>query len=459
MRFLSDSINYKRGLPLYELYLANTYYIQDDLDNAYALYNSSILHSIEINDSNLIAEGIAGLADILMQNNKLDSAKYQIYKALSITEKLELHRTSMLLYDDLANIYKIEKMPDSAMFCFQKAEQAAGLCNNPIGKLVSNINIRYLHYLSDPSIDFIAELKECHQKILDMGFIRVYISIGKEFANLLYKKKDYKNAFILYSEMNRLSDSLKITEQMRKVVKVEADYIIMKKELENQKLQHKTEVQYLKLKNRKIVILFIGCILLVSIILLYNIFRKYEIIKQNIKTIKEQERKIFDQEMALLEKEKEKVEQKLELQEKELSGKIMQIYHHNELLKKIIEELDGIRSLSILKGAQQKKFNLKIQSVINQLKLSSNDQMWNEFEKSFAETNPGFLSKLSEKYPDLTPNEIKLCVFLALNLRTKEISVITQQSIKSINVARTRLRRKLNLDNTNTNLCVFLKQI
>ena len=70
MRFLSDSINYKRGLPLYELYLANTYYIQNDLDNAYTLYNRSILHSKEINDSNLIAEGIAGLADILMQSIK-----------------------------------------------------------------------------------------------------------------------------------------------------------------------------------------------------------------------------------------------------------------------------------------------------------------------------------------------------------------------------------------------------
>ena len=365
----------------------------------------------------------------------------------------------MLLFDDLANIYKIENMPDSALLCFQKAEQAARLCNNPIGKLVSNINIRYLNYLSDSTIDFIAELKESHQKMMEMGFIRVYISVGKEFANLLYKKKDYKNAFILYSEMNHLSDSLKITEQMRKVVKVEADYIIMKKELDNQKLQHKTEVQYLKLKNRKIIILFICSILLVSIILLYNIFRKYQTIKQNIKTIKEQERRIYDQEMVLLQKEKEKIEQKLELQEKELSGKVMKIYHHNELLKTVVDELNDIRKIHSEKGNTRKQVSTKIHSLINQLKLSSNKQMWQEFENSFNDANPGFLSRLSEKYPDLTPNEIKLCVFLSLNLRTKEISVITQQSIKSINVARTRLRKKLNIDNTKTNISTFLKQI
>jgi len=459
IRLLSDSINYKRGLPLYELYLGLTYYIQDDLDKASALYKSSITHSKEINDSALIAEATAGLADILMQNNKLDSAKHQIFKALNITKKLKSYRTSMLLYDDLANIYKMENMPDSALLCFQKTEEAAQLCNNPLGKLVSKLNIHYLQYLSDPSIDFIAELRNCHQKILEMGFIRVYISIGKEFANLLYKKKDYKNAFNLYSEMNHLSDSLKVTEQMRKAVKVEADYILTKKELENHKLQHKTEVQYLKLKSRKIIILFIGCILVISIILLYNIFRKYKTIQEHVKTIKVKSQKIQIQQRILLEKEKEVIENKLKSQERELSGKMMKIYHHNQLLSKITVDLKEIIDIQNSKGNNKKTVSKKVQALINQLNLSPNNDMWKEFEKSFTETNPGFLERLSKKHPDLTPNELRLCIFLVLNLRTKEISVITQQSIKSINVARTRLRKKLELDNSKINLSVFLKTI
>ena len=49
------------------------------------------------------------------------------------------------------------------------------------------------------------------------------------------------------------------------------------------------------------------------------------------------------------------------------------------------------------------------------------------------------------KYNDLTQNERKLCAFISMNLNTQEISSITLQSVNSINVAKTRLRKKYRL--------------
>lgn len=69
-----------------------------------------------------------------------------------------------------------------------------------------------------------------------------------------------------------------------------------------------------------------------------------------------------------------------------------------------------------------------------------------------------FMKKLKALGFKLSTNEIKLCSFLHLNLSTKEISKITNQSTRSIEVARYKLRKKLNLG-SNDNLNLFLSSL
>lgn len=92
------------------------------------------------------------------------------------------------------------------------------------------------------------------------------------------------------------------------------------------------------------------------------------------------------------------------------------------------------------------------------LKGCMNQNLWKEFEVHFNETNPGFYASLTNKYPELSQNEIRLCAFLKLNLNTKEIAMITQRSSKSIEVMRSRIRQKMNLQRDN-NLFLFLSQL
>ncbi|MCK6692317.1 MAG: hypothetical protein L6Q97_09460, partial [Thermoanaerobaculia bacterium] len=50
------------------------------------------------------------------------------------------------------------------------------------------------------------------------------------------------------------------------------------------------------------------------------------------------------------------------------------------------------------------------------------------------------------QFHDLTPNEQKLCALLRLNLSTKEISNLMSISLRGVEIARYRLRKKLGLD-------------
>jgi DNA-binding NarL/FixJ family response regulator len=100
----------------------------------------------------------------------------------------------------------------------------------------------------------------------------------------------------------------------------------------------------------------------------------------------------------------------------------------------------------------------KIDGLIRELQLNQKDNSWKEFEVYFEQVHEEFYNKLKSKFPDLSPNEKKLCAFIRLNLATKEICSLTQQSPKSIEVARTRLRQKLNLTR-DENLNSFISSI
>ena len=95
-------------------------------------------------------------------------------------------------------------------------------------------------------------------------------------------------------------------------------------------------------------------------------------------------------------------------------------------------------------------------------KLNSSISQFNrtneEAEKMIDELNSGFISKLAEAYPDLSNSEMRLASLLKIGMSSKEISLILSMEPKSVDMARYRLRKKLNLSG-NDNLCDFLGKI
>jgi DNA-binding CsgD family transcriptional regulator len=124
----------------------------------------------------------------------------------------------------------------------------------------------------------------------------------------------------------------------------------------------------------------------------------------------------------------------------------------NELINNVSEKL--IKS----KLAFKKENQTIIEEIIRDLQSTTEDDVWTEFEIRFQQVHNDFYNKLNEKVPNLTANEKKLCAFLRLNMSTKEISAITYQSVNSITVARSRLRKKIGLE-TDESLISFLESI
>ncbi len=65
------------------------------------------------------------------------------------------------------------------------------------------------------------------------------------------------------------------------------------------------------------------------------------------------------------------------------------------------------------------------------------------------------MKRLKDLYPTLSPNELRLCAYLRLNMTTKDIAQILNISIRGVEISRYRLRKKLGIEG-DTNLIDFM---
>ena len=151
---------------------------------------------------------------------------------------------------------------------------------------------------------------------------------------------------------------------------------------------------------------------------------------------KAQQEQLSAQAMELAEKEKVILKSEVKHHQKQLTMNTVNLLKQGHLLQTISEDIKELAQHSDEEG---KKI---IKSLLIKINDKSSEHLWSEFEVTFEKVHSGFYNKLSEKIPDISLREKRLCAFLKMNMSTKEISSITLQSPNSIDVAKHRLRKK-----------------
>ena len=176
--------------------------------------------------------------------------------------------------------------------------------------------------------------------------------------------------------------------------------------------------------------------------------------KQQDKLIEENNRLL---EIAALENEKqlmqlrnEQLSQDVDAKNKELAVSTLSLIKKDELLAIIKEDL---------KKTAETNDGKSLKSVISSINSSiSKDNTWNTFKEAFDSVDKDFLKKIKTAHPTLTSSDLKLCAYLRLNLSSKEIAPMLNISIRSVEIKRYRLRKKMNLPHE-TGLVEYLLSI
>ncbi len=132
--------------------------------------------------------------------------------------------------------------------------------------------------------------------------------------------------------------------------------------------------------------------------------------------------------------ENEKLQLDIENKNRELAVSTMSMIKKNQFLNKIKNDL---------KKADSNQLISKVIKTID--KNLNNEDDWKFFQEAFNNADTEFLKKIKSVHKELTKNDLKLCAYLRLNLSSKDIAPLLNISLRSVEIKRYRLRKKMKL--------------
>ena len=240
-----------------------------------------------------------------------------------------------------------------------------------------------------------------------------YLSLYQQLLQVSIHLEDSQSAYRYYNLFTSLNDSIRELSISEKVYEIESKYQLTQKESEIIIFQQKSVIE---LRKRQIIIFLTSIfILLILIVVLYLSLRAKNLLK-NVKIV-----------------------------ELENATKNKEILHNTMLLSK--RNQDANNFLNELDELNKDLSSINLIALQKRIRTSSKiEDSWYEYLTAFTKINPNFNENLYSRNIVLTTSEKRLCALVAQGLTIGEISNIINIAPSSVSKARTRLRKKLELD-------------
>ena len=458
---IATKIDDQAGLANAYINYGKVLYSLDNQDIASEYYFRALKVGEEIHDEEIIATAWNYVATSYISIGNYAKAREYLLKAIELNRKNKNNNLLAANYNNIGLVFNaIEDHATALEYYFMSLEINQQLGNSDwISNNYGNIGMTYRNMGNPKAVDYFYKRIELKTALKDIGgvasgymmlgdyyvFVKDYpeaianINTGLALAledksyslasdglknlslsyNSLGNYKEAYNAQVLY---NAMLDSTNKNALSKMVVKLELQHHYEKQmRVESLKQLHQKQRNYI-----------IGSGLVAILVILGLLF-----LNQREKVKRTQ-------------LEKELLEDKLDHKNRELTTNMLYLLRKNELIECISDKLIDLR-----KNLKKENQHV-IQQVISDLRLNLDNNVWEEFEVRFQDVHGSFYDNLQHEFPDLTVGEKRLCAFLRMDMSSKEVSAITGQSVSSIEVARTRLRKKLGISNTQVGLSQFL---
>lgn len=433
----SLQINYKEKLPHCYNNLGVVYYSRSDFIQALEYFTKAFHLFEEINDTLDMALSMGNVGSVYLKLKDYDLAKSYYLRAIDLYDFLGDDDGLALSLMQIAEIFLNKNKPDSALAYLNRSDELyidlkrniRGPKSSRLTELSKKFGTAYIQ--KGEWGRAIKKLKECNLMAHKINLYGEIMESSKLLSYVYDSLNNTDSSYKYFKMYSYYSDSIVNEENIRKIAQLEYQYKYEQKLIQDEIIENENKAR----EKRKNLIYLIIVGLLVFTIVIFILLLKLEKSKK-----------------TKIDLERIRLKDELDYKNKELTTHMLYLLRKNEFILKISEKLKKlIPSIKV----QNKK---SISEIINELNAGSSNDSWKEFEIRFQEVHTSFFDNLHKEHPDLSPNEIRLCAFLKLNMTTKDIAAITYQSINSIEMARFRLRKKLNIDK-DENLVSFISRL
>jgi tetratricopeptide (TPR) repeat protein len=434
-----SAVNYHKALDLIQkndslttftliTNLSSIYYELNYPDKA-KFFIDSARSMISFNDWTAVALNHAGLVYSKTSDFKMAKKSFLIAIKKSIEEKNQISLAQS--YSNYANFNrKIKNFPTA----FEYMKKSDAICQElglDFGVLINRINRSELYYdLSNFELAA-EELKAVSKDLpnfsspkIEIDFYklsyRINDAIGNEnLANSMYRKYVEKEKAFFGDIPRSILAEWELATENEKITKDRLAFNLLEEK---------------QSKEKYIIVLIATILVLVSITILFARNRKFVIEREKEK------------------QDKQRIEFDLELKSKQLVSESLKNLTIQNTKEELLHQLDDIIH------AIPKIHHGKFDSLKRTLKFYKSSSILDEFETRFTGVYEAYYGKLKNLAPELTPNELRICALMRLNISTKEMALLTNRTIGTVDNTRSSIRKKLKLEEE-INLQDFLLSI
>lgn len=307
-----------------------------------------------------------------------------------------------------------------------------------LGENYNNMGKQY--YFGEQYDKALEALQKAYEYAHNIG-AKELICDNYEYSSWVYTAiGNYAQAYKRLNQMYVLSKELQSSNKLRNI-----EQEISYKRYQDQKYATEMQEQTYKIELLKRNLWLLGSVLALGLafsVILYKWYKRrkgLQLIEARYQ-LELSQREISELKLHQQELELQNVQNALDASRQEVTSFAVFLRSRNELLDKIREMIkEGYRMENQALIPHLKKVN----SFISQ--YQSGDKTNSALMLNIEDKNKEFIERLTQKHPELTQGEKHLATMLRVNLSTKEVSMITGTSPKTINMNRYRLRKALNL--------------
>lgn len=254
----------------------------------------------------------------------------------------------------------------------------------------------------------------------ELGLNDIVLEAYSNYMDYYELKGNYKEAYAYYNNYTLLKDSLRDINEEKKFAKIEAEFIFRQKA---DSLKYLNTLKDKKLEQRKTerngVIVLAGMIACMSLLFINRQKLKRKIAEDAAENIRDRAQQQID-------------------------NLARSIREKNELIERVSEELAKKQTNGDTLSAEYDLLQEMKQAIL------LTDEQWESFKNNFEKIYKGYITRLREKIPDITPAETRFFVLSKLRLSNKEMAGMLGISTQAIRVMKHRIMKKLEIDEDST---------
>ncbi len=403
--------------------MGNTHSALGNRKQAAAAYEQSLKHLLEQENEQGVVSFYNNMAALWCeQEGALDTTLYYARKGLELArDGGHAYYVGPLLANKGQVLFTAGE-PANALRYFNEAMEYIFQHGNPYMEVDVSHRIGKAH----KALGNFLEARQAQQRTLKIatdikspGFQSKALLEMAAMDSLEHKHEDFIRHYV---QGIKLRDSIWSQENRSRIAELQIIHETEQKEQAISQLEQKIRMSRFRQKT-----ILGGSLLVVFllVIVLLNLQKRRTIIQQNF-IIKQQEH--------------EKAEAELDFNRRELTGKALSLARSDEIIRQLKKDIQAVLARTDNKGCDE------LRSAMRLLKSKDNSrQLWKEFEVRFNELNEGFINRLTNLYPALSPAEIRLCAMLRLQMSTKEIAEMIRRSTRTIEYTRNNARKKMGI--------------